>query len=79
MTCRELADFIADYLTNALDPDVRARFDHHLARCRNCRQYLANYSTLLDLEREAFEEDWDQLPDDLREQLVQAIIAARSA
>jgi predicted anti-sigma-YlaC factor YlaD len=79
VTCRELADFLADYLSGSLAAGVRARFDDHLARCRNCRQYLANYSTLLELEREAFERDCDPPPADVPEDLIRAIIAARGA
>lgn len=79
MTCRDLADFIADYLSQTLDADVRARFEDHLARCSNCRQYLANYSTLLDLERDAFGRECDPPPADVPEDLIRAIIAARAS
>ena len=43
MTCRELADFIADYLSDELPAHVRAAFDEHLRVCPNCVKYLAGY------------------------------------
>ena len=38
MTCREFADFMADYLTGELSEAIRAAFDHHLALCPNCER-----------------------------------------
>ena len=78
MTCRELADFIADYLSDALDPVVRREFDHHLTLCANCRRYLASYTTLLELQRQAFADDEAPVPADVPEELVKAILAARA-
>ena len=43
MTCRELADFIADYLSEALPGDTRTQFEHHLGDCSNCVMYLDGY------------------------------------
>ena len=43
MTCRELADFIADYLSEALPGDTRAQFERHLGACSNCGMYLDGY------------------------------------
>jgi anti-sigma factor RsiW len=57
MTCREAADFLADYLSGSLASDVRSRFDHHLSRCPNCRAYLATYEATVALEKRALASD----------------------
>ena len=53
MTCRELADFILDYLEGHLPGDVRSAFDEHLSLCSNCVDYLAGYKATVDLSRRA--------------------------
>ena len=77
MTCRELADFLADYLAGELPDDRRAAFEHHLARCPACVHYVAAYRAATDLGRRAFEEDQGAIPADVPEELVRAILASR--
>ena len=77
MTCREFADFIADYLSNELAADTRAAFDHHLARCPNCKTYLAGYEETVKLGKRAFADDEAAVPSAVPEELVQAILSAR--
>ena len=36
VTCREFADFMADYLSGELAPALRQPFDYHLGLCVNC-------------------------------------------
>lgn len=77
MTCRELAEFIADYLAGEIPADTRQHFEHHLSRCPNCVNYLAGYKTTVELGRRAFEDEDADLPPEVPEELVRAIIAAR--
>ena len=49
MTCRELTEFLIDYVDGTLSPDERARFDGHLARCPDCVTYLRNYEATIRL------------------------------
>jgi len=77
MTCREFADFIADYLTGELPPAVHAAFEHHLDVCINCRRYLKSYEETITLGRRAFEDEDALLPAVIPEELVQAILASR--
>ncbi len=77
MTCREFADFMADYLAGELPAAARAEFDHHLDLCVNCRKYLTGYEATVKLGRAAFE-DQGALPPDVPEPLVKAILAARA-
>jgi anti-sigma factor RsiW len=78
MTCRELADFLMDYVSGELPEDVRARFDHHLSLCPNCVHYLASYRATVELGRRAFQcDDEDAAAGAVPDDLVQAILAAR--
>ena len=78
MTCREFADFMADYLAGELSMAAKAEFDHHLGLCVNCRKYLTGYEATVKLGRAAFEDDSSALPPDVPEPLVKAILAARA-
>ena len=77
MTCRELADFIADYLSNALPGDTRAQFERHLGACSNCVVYLEGYSETVKLGQAAFDDPDAPVPDTVPAELVKAILAAR--
>lgn len=77
MTCREFAEFIAEYLSGEILPDTRALFERHLEQCRNCRQYLVDYESSIKLGRAAFAALDDSLPDEVPEDLIKAVLAAR--
>ena len=78
MTCREFADFMADYLACELADPVRAAFDRHLALCPNCRRYLAGYEATVKLGQAAFDDGDAAIPADVPEDLVKAILDART-
>lgn len=77
MTCREFAEFIADYLATELPPEVGARFDEHLAVCPNCQRYLRSYEDTIKLGKAAFSTDDVPLPEEVPEQLIHAILQSR--
>ena len=77
MTCREFADFMMDYLSGEMPSESRALFEYHLSLCVNCRKYLTSYEESVKLGRRAFDDDNAALPEDVPEQLVNAILAAR--
>ena len=77
MTCREFADFIMGYVSGELSSESRAEFEHHLSLCSNCRRYLASYQETVKLGKRAFEDDDVNLPSQVPEELVKAILAAR--
>jgi anti-sigma factor RsiW len=78
MTCQQLTDFIIDYRSGALSPDVRAQFEAHLADCSVCVTYLKSYEDTVRLARSALGAPDDPIPADVPEKLVHAILAARS-
>lgn len=74
MTCRELIEFIAEYLDGALPAPERAAFERHLAICASCRAYLASYETTIRAVKGLADESVaDEMPADL----IEAIIKAR--
>ena len=77
MTCREFADFMADYLSGELPADVRAQFEQHLSVCANCVKYLAGYRGAIALGKHAFDDSAADLPAAVPDELVKAILAAR--
>jgi anti-sigma factor RsiW len=77
MTCRELADFIADYLSGALPSDTRTQFERHMGVCTNCEAYLDGYKATVEIGRRAFDDPDAPVPDTVPEELVKAILAAR--
>ena len=78
MTCREFADFMMDYLSDELSPESRTLFEHHLSVCINCQRYLASYRETVKLGKRAFEDDDANVPSQVPEDLIKAILAARS-
>jgi anti-sigma factor RsiW len=77
MTCRELTDFLIDYVEGGLTAAERARFDEHLGECPVCVTYLRNYVETIRLGKAVCTGDHDAIDDEVPEELVQAILAAR--
>jgi hypothetical protein len=46
-TCQELAEFVTEYLENALPPSHRANFDLHIAACPDCTLYIEQMRTTI--------------------------------
>ena len=78
MTCRDFAEFLADYLAGALPADILAAFDRHVGVCPNCVRYLAQYRDAIALGRTAFQGGDARVPGDVPEDLIAAILTARS-
>jgi len=78
MTCREFTDFLIDYVEGDLPAASRAAFEAHLGECADCVTYLRNYEETIRLGKAVCKEDHDAVGDDVPEELVQAILAART-
>jgi anti-sigma factor RsiW len=77
VTCREFAQFMADYLSGDLVPETTAQFERHLSVCSNCVAYLSNYRDTVALGRQAFADGDAAVPDEVPDDLVNAILASR--
>jgi len=78
MTCKEVIDFLGDYLDGALPWRQRVVFNLHLVLCRHCRRYLASYSETIRLTRASGREPRSEA-ERVPEELMQAILATRRA
>lgn len=76
LTCQACADFLAEYLNGELTPEVRASFETHLERCRNCRAYLEQYAAVIQAGRRACERENQLASEAMPEELVRAILEA---
>jgi anti-sigma factor RsiW len=74
VTCREFADFVMSYLDGELDAPRRRLFEAHLADCADCVRYLREYRATARVGSAAYADD---LPADVPDDLVKAILAAR--
>lgn len=43
ITCREVLDFLGEYVADSLAPTRRHEFDRHLSVCPSCVAYLDSY------------------------------------
>ena len=75
ITCRQLIDFIVDYVEGALDEMERHDFERHLGVCPSCVAYLASYRETMSLTRILAT---DEPLDDVPEELVVTILARRT-
>lgn len=77
MKCRELADFLMDYVSGDLPQESRVHFEFHLSKCKNCHEYLVQYEITIKAGRIACDELSDELPQNIPDDLVKAVLAAR--
>jgi len=76
ITCKQLLDFIADYLSGDLSAEERRELDRHLAVCPPCVAYLKSYQRTIELEKAAYADPDAPAPGNVPEDLVRAILAA---
>ena len=78
ITCAEAEDFIVDYIEGDLPKTKQVVFERHLSFCRECRDYLAAYRASMALGKAVFEDPDADASGIMPEDLVQAILDARS-
>lgn len=77
ITCNEFESFILAYLDGELSKPQKVVFEMHLMMCRECREYLRAYRASLELAKKVNDEELIRLADQVPEDLVTAILAAR--
>jgi anti-sigma factor RsiW len=73
LTCREVIDFLSDYLDRQLPAVTATAFEEHLAVCPDCVAYLDNFRATLVASRTAFATS-SSMP--IPEELVDAIVSS---
>ena len=76
MKCREVAEFLMEYLDGALGEAERRVFEGHIEDCPACVNYLETYRETVRLGKSVCAPD-AEVPPDVPEELVQAILSAR--
>ena len=79
LSCRDFVEVIMAWLDGELEASTRDLFDAHLALCPDCVNYLASYETTVALGKCICDPDDPNapVPDDVPEDLVRAVLAAR--
>lgn len=79
MTCQELVAFLMDYLDGGLLDAQRGCFEEHLKVCPDCIAYLETYQEAVRIGKAVCSEDHEAIPPHVPEELIQAVLAARSS
>lgn len=73
LTCQRVTDLLVDYVTENLEPELRASFEAHLRDCRDCVAFLQTYKETIRATRSL---RYETIPDDMR-QRVEDFLRAR--
>lgn len=79
ITCREFEDFVLSYLDGELTPKQNRVFKMHLYLCRECRDYLNAYQRSVELSQHLLQKPNMPLLDEIPEDLIKAILAAKNS
>jgi anti-sigma factor RsiW len=79
VNCRECFEFILRYLDGELPPDEHASFELHMSRCPPCRRYLDQYNQTVQAGKAACSGLDRDVPADVPEELIRAILESRKA
>lgn len=79
LSCRDFVEVIMAWLDGELEASTRDLFDAHLVVCPDCVDYLDSYKTTVALGKCICDPDDPEapVPDDVPDDLVQAVLAAR--
>lgn len=77
LTCREVVDFLMDYVDGALGAEQRRDFEAHLVLCDDCVTYVRQYRQTVALGQTAFTAPDEPAAAHVPPELVEAILAAR--
>ena len=77
LTCRELVEFLDNYIAHDMGGRALASFEKHLSDCPPCVAYLETYRQSIRMGRAALKGSDEHVPEAVPEDLVRAILAAR--
>ncbi len=75
LACQQFVELVTEYLDDAMAPEVRSRFERHLAECPGCADYLDQIRAT---RRALGRIDMDALSDEARDQLLTTFRSWRS-
>jgi anti-sigma factor RsiW len=71
--CKDVADFLSDYLEGELSAEERAAFERHIRLCPPCVTYMRSLEATIEVGRSLCDEECPPVPEDL----VAAILKSR--
>ena len=77
IACEEFERFVFDYHEGLLPDRQRRRFEFHMRICPMCQSAFATYVRTVELTGRVFEENVDVVPEDVPQELINAMVAAR--
>jgi anti-sigma factor RsiW len=77
VNCRQVIDFLMDYIDGELPEHVKACFDMHLQMCPPCVEYLRTYRATVTVTKACLHDHAATCTEPMPEQLIQAILAAK--
>jgi len=72
VNCREVSDFLREFVAGELPPEVVEEFDVHVGRCPTCVEFMNQYRATIAASRAAFTEPCD-VPDELVDAILKAL------
>jgi predicted anti-sigma-YlaC factor YlaD len=77
ITCRQVVDFLDEYLAGALTGEQLDEFEYHLSSCPPCINYIKTYQESVLLGKRALEPADAAPPEEVPDRLLRAILEAR--
>lgn len=74
LTCKQLVEFLAEYLDGEMDESMRAQFEQHVDMCPPCKDYLKTYRETLRMCRSTCNDE-QKKPGPVPPELVQVILS----
>lgn len=78
MTCRELTEFLSDYISDDLPEPVSREFSLHVKLCRDCKVFLNQFRNTVAAGRSCEDKRETPIPEDLVRAIMKAVSANRS-
>jgi len=75
LSCQELVELVTDYFEGALSSEARGEFEHHIAGCTGCHEYVVQMRRTIELTGTLTTED---VPPEAAERLLAAFRDWRS-
>lgn len=75
--CEEFEQFVFDYYEGVLPQKQRKRFEFHMRICPMCESAFKPYVRTVELTGRLFDEKDSVVPDDVPQELINAMLAAR--
>jgi hypothetical protein len=78
MTCKEFTELLDAYVEGSLPEAQRETLDRHLSICPDCTAFLQSYRATMSMSAIAMKQAMARLSDEMPDELVEAILAARA-